>query len=94
MELAQEYMRIAEDASEYLFGLVRSGKESDGVRPCCTLYTLTREPKYGEMAVRVGDSLIASQSTEGWWGNVGETSANNDITAEMVFWLDQIYQAV
>ena len=58
------------------------------------LYTLTGDPRYRQMAIRVGDGLIASQSTEGWWGNVGETTANNDITAEMVFWLDQIYQAV
>ena len=91
LALAREYMRIAEDASDYLFGLVRAGKVGWGAS---LLYTLTGDPKYREMAIRVGDGLIASQSSEGWWGNVGETSANNDITAEMVFWLDQIYQAV
>ena len=84
-------MRIAEDASEYLFGLVRAGKVGWGAS---LLYTLTGDSKYRQMAIRVGDGLIASQAAEGWWGNVGETSANNDITAEMVFWLDQIYQAV
>ncbi len=91
LELAKEYVRLAEDASDFLYSLVRSGKLGWAAS---LLYTLTAEKKYREMAVRVGDSLIASQSAEGWWGNVGEISANNDITAEMVFWLDQIYQAV
>ena len=91
LELAREYLRLAEDASDYLYSLVRAGKLGWAAS---VLYTLTSEEKYREMAVRVGDSLIASQSAEGWWGNVGETSANNDISAEMVYWLDQIYQSV
>ena len=91
MELAREYLLLAEDASEYLYSLVRAGKLGWAAS---LMYTLTAEEKYREMSIRVGDSLIASQAAEGWWGNVGETSANNDITAEMVFWLDQVYQAV
>ncbi len=90
LELARRYVLLAEDATDYLYSLVRAGKLGWAAS---LLYTLTSEEKYREMAVRVGDSLIASQSAEGWWGNVGETSANNDITAEMVFWLDQIYQS-
>ncbi len=91
LELARDYLLLAESASEYLYSLVRAGKLGWAAS---LMYTLTGEAKYREMAVRVGDSLIASQSPEGWWGNVGETAANNDITAEMVFWLDQVYQAV
>lgn len=91
LELAREYMLLAEGASEYLYSLVRAGKPGWAAS---VMYTLTGEEKYREMAVRVGDGLIASQSPEGWWGNVGETAANSDITAEMVFWLDHIYQAV
>ena len=42
LELAQEYMRIAEDASEYLFGLVRSGKVGWGAS---LLYTVHPYPR-------------------------------------------------
>lgn len=58
------------------------------------LYTLTGENKYREMAVRVGDNLIATQSEQGYWNGIEAGMPNNDITAEMVVWLDEIYQAV
>ena len=58
------------------------------------LYTLTGESKYREMAVRVGDNLIAAQAEEGYWSLPGHGVLKNDITAEMVVWLDEITQAV
>ena len=58
------------------------------------LYTLTGERKYREMAVRVGDNLIATQAEEGYWSLPGNDMLKNDITAEMVVWLDEINQAV
>ncbi len=46
------------------------------------------------MAVRVGENIIESQSADGHWNSVGEDGPDNDATAEMVVWLDEIYQAV
>ena len=47
------------------------------------------------MAVRVGDTLIALQSEDGYWSGVGEITETPDenMSAEMVIWLDEIYQA-
>ena len=91
LELAREYMRFAEGASDYLFHLPRAGKVGWAAS---LLYTITGEPKYRDMAVRVGDNLIALQSEEGYWSWPGEDQPGNDITAELTVWMDEIYQAV
>jgi hypothetical protein len=89
--LAREYMRFADGASDYLWRLLRAGK----VGWCAAvLYTLTGEGKYKDMALRVGDNLVATQSDEGYWSMTGSDGPSNDATAEMVVWLDEIYQAV
>ena len=43
-----------------------------------------------------GDNLIALQSEDGYWSGVGEITETPDenMSAEMVIWLDEIYQAV
>ena len=84
-------MRLAEGASDYLFRILRAGKVGWAAS---VLYTLTGQQKYKDMAIRVGDNLIDIQAGEGYWCNVGEDTPNNDMTAEMVVWLDEIYQAV
>ena len=60
------------------------------------MYTLTNEKVYRDMAIRVGNNLIEAQSDNGaWeWAASGETGPNNDATAELVVWLDEIHQAV
>ncbi len=89
LDLAVDYMRFAEGAGDYLFGLLRAGKVGWAA---AVLYTLTGEAKYGEMAVRVGDMLIETQSEDGSWASTEKYQ--NDFTAEMVIWLDEIYRAV
>ena len=89
LDLAKEYMRHAEAASDYLFRLLRAGKVGWA---SAVLYTLTGEPKYRDMAIRVGDMLVETQSDHGSWSLAG--AYQNDITAEMVVWLDEIDQAV
>ena len=91
LELAKEYMRFAEGASDYLFRLLRAGKVGWAAS---VLYTLTGEGKYREMAIRVGDNIIGAQTEEGYWSLPGFEALNNDVTAEMVVWLDEIHQAV
>ena len=48
------------------------------------------------MVARVGDNLIDAQSDNGaWeWAASGRAGYNNDATAELVVWLDEIHQAV
>jgi len=88
LDLAKEYMRFAEHASDYLFKLLRAGKVGWAA---ALLYTLTREDIYKEMAVRVGQDIIAAQSGDGaWWFH---NMCSNDVTAEMVVWLDEIHRA-
>lgn len=89
LDLARDYMRFAEGAGDYLFHLLRAGKVGWAAS---LLYTLTGESKYRAMAVRVGDNLIKAQTQDGSWGP-GE-KVQNDFTAEMVIWLDEIDQAV
>ena len=91
LDLAMEYMRCAEVASDFLFRIVRAGKVGWAAS---ILYTLTGEEKYREMALRVGDNLIALQAGEGYWKGGGGDAPNNDSTAERVAWMDDIYQAV
>jgi hypothetical protein len=89
LELARQYLRFAEGASDFLFHSLRAGKVGWA---SALLYTLTSESKYREMAIRVGDNLIAAQGPDGAWST--NLLSCNDATAEMVVWLDEIDQAV
>lgn len=89
LALAKEYMRFAEGANDYLFRLLRAGKVGWAAS---LLYTLTGEEKYKAMAIRVGDMLVETQGEDGSWNLFG--SHHIDMAAEMVVWLDEIYQAV
>ncbi len=92
LELAKEFMRFAEGASDYLFTLLAAGKVGWAAS---LLYTLTRENKYREMAIRIGDNIIAVQSKKGYWNFPPDTNTpHNGITAEMVVWLDMIFQSI
>ena len=91
LALAIEYMRFAEAANDHLFRLPRAGKVGWAA---AVLYTLTGAKKYKEMAVRVGENLVAAQSRSGYWHALQRRSPSVGVTAEMVVWLDDIYQAV
>ena len=91
LDLAVEYMRFAEGASDFLFSLPRSGKVAWAASE---LYTLTGETKYRDMAIRIGDILIDLQYEDGWWGWMFDKEPSNDATAELTYWLDEIHQAV
>lgn len=87
LHLACHYMVLAEGASEFLLGTLRAGKVAWAAS---LLFRLTGRKKYGELAVRVGEKLLASQSPEGFWQM--HSIDRNDATAEIVVWLDEIYQ--
>lgn len=93
LELSKEYMRQADYASDYLYTSLRGGKTAWGAS---LLYTLTGESKYRDIAIRLGDSIIALQSPEGFWSGVDSITGipGNNMTAEMVIWLDEVHQAV
>ena len=89
LDLARAYLRQAEIASDFLLRTLRAGKVAWAAS---VLYTLTGEPVYRDLAVRIGDNLIALQSPEGSWRP--GSPYTNDSTAERVIWLDEIHQAV
>jgi len=91
LELSKEYMRFAEGANDFLFGLARAGKVAWAAS---LLYTITSERKYRDIAIRVGDNLINMQSEQGYWSWPGLDVPGNDITAELTIWMDEIYQSV
>ena len=91
LELSKRYMLLAETATDNLFWLLRAGKVGWAAS---VLFTLTGEQKYRDMAVRVGDNVVEQQAPDGSWSSVGSEDPSNDATAEMVVWLDEIYQAV
>ena len=93
LDLACEYMRFCEYVGDYHFSLLRAGKVGWAAS---MLHTITGDKKYRDMAIRVGDNLIATQSENGaWeWTASGRSGPSNDATAELVVWLDEIHQAV
>lgn len=91
LTLAMEYMHFAEVANDHLFRLLRAGKVGWAA---AILYTITGAAKYRDMALRVGEHLIASQSRLGYWHALHRGKPSVGMTAEMVVWLDEIYQAV
>ena len=93
LDLARRYMLFCDYVDDYHFRLLRAGKVGWAAS---MLYTLTGETKYGDMSARVGDNLIDAQSDNGaWeWAASGRAGYNNDATAELVVWLDEIHQAV
>lgn len=90
VDLAREYMRLAEGASDYLLRSLRAGKVGWAA---ALLFTLTGEKKYQKIAARVGENLIAAQNSDGQWMFDSDLTIN-DLTAEMVVWLDEIAQAL
>ena len=91
LALAKEYMRFAEVASDALFRSVRAGKVGWAA---ALLFTLTGEIKYNTMALRVAAMLHRYASAHRVMGRAEEPRPDPDVTAEMVVWLDEIYQAV
>jgi hypothetical protein len=89
LDLAKNYMRQAESASDFLLRTLRAGKVGWAAS---VLYTLTGESRYRDLAIRVGDNIIAAQDSGGGWNP--EAVHTMDVTAEMVAWLDEIHQAV
>jgi hypothetical protein len=91
LDLAKEYMRFAEGASEYLLSSLGAGKVAWAAS---LLYTITRENRYKELAIRIGDNLIKAQSRKGFWRAPGSKSPSVAVTAEMITWLDAIHQTI
>ena len=91
LELAKRYMLFAETATDNLLRLLRAGKVAWAAS---VLFTLTGERKYRDMAVKIGNNIVEQQSPDGSWSSVGTEGPSNDATAEMVVWLDEVYQAV
>ncbi len=93
LELARSYMSFCDYVGDYHYRLLRAGKVGWAG---AMLYTLTGDAKYRDMAVRVGNNLVEAQMENGaWaWPEMGLTGPHNDITAEMVVWLDEIHQAI
>ena len=86
-------MTFTDIASDFLFRLLRAGKVAWA---SSVLYTLTGKQKYRDMAIRVGDNMISVQDDSGAWFSVPglPPGPNNDTTAELVVWLDEVHQAV
>tara|TARA_B100001079_G_C16380107_1_gene501639 strand:- start:151 stop:1116 length:966 start_codon:yes stop_codon:yes gene_type:complete len=87
LELAKLYMLIAEKSSDYLWHTLRAGKVAWGN---ALLYRITKEKKYYDMAIRAGKNIISQQTKLGYWGM--EEMSSIDATAELVYWLDEVYQ--
>ena len=90
LDLSMEYMKFAETASDHLLNLLRAGKVAWAAS---VLYTLTSKEVYKNLAEKIGSNILDQQASDGGWHSVGEPMLRNDATAEMVVWLDEIYQA-
>ena len=90
LDLSIQYMKFAETASDHLLNLLRAGKVAWAAS---VLYTLTSKEIYKNLAEKIGSNILSQQSNDGGWHSVGAPTLRNDATAEMVVWLDEIYQA-
>ncbi|MBK49859.1 MAG: hypothetical protein FI718_01300 [SAR202 cluster bacterium] len=90
LTLSIKYMEFAETASDHLLNLLRAGKVAWAAS---VLYTLTSKETYKNLSEKIGSNIISQQASDGSWHSVGEPNLRNDATAEMVVWLDEIYQA-
>ena len=84
-------MLIIMQAVYILFKLLRAGKVGWAAS---LLYTLTSDSGYLQTAIRIGSNIVDAQANDGSWASTGTFVPSNDTTAEMVVWLDEIYQAV
>jgi len=91
LELAKQFMQCALIADDHLFKSVRAGKVGWAAS---ILYSLTGERQYQDVAIRVGNFLVSCQAREGYWSSEPGKAGNNDLTAEMVLWLDFIDHVV
>ena len=91
LDLSIKYMDFVDNASDFLFDLPRSGKVGWAAS---LLYTITGDNKYKKIALRVGDILIGLQSDLGYWTDMNSSDPNNDVTAELTYWLNEIHKSV
>jgi hypothetical protein len=91
LELAKQFMQCALVANDHLFSTVRAGKVGWAAS---ILHSLTGERQYKDMAIRVGNFLVSCQAKQGYWASGPGKAGSNDITAEMVLWLDAIDHVV
>ena len=82
------YLSFVDDAPDYLFTSLRAGKVAWAAS---NLYTVTGMSKYRDIVIKVAENIVDQQEADGCWESVIGT---NDATAEMTYWLDQIYQSV
>ena len=88
LDLAMNFLSMVDDAPDYLFRSLRAGKVSWAAS---NLYTVTGLEKYRDITIKVANNLVDRQTEKGSWDSViGE----NDATAELTYWLDQIYQSL
>ena len=91
LDLSIEYMKFAETASDHLLNLLRAGKVAWAAS---LLYTLTSKEVYKNLAIKIGANILSQQLEDGSWKTDVPPEPSNDATAEMVVWLDEIYQAI
>ena len=88
LDLAMAYLSFVDQAPDYLFASLRAGKVSWAAS---NLYTVTGLTKYRDIVIKVADNIVDQQTADGSWESLIGT---NDATAEMTYWLDQIYQSL
>ena len=91
LNLSKKYMLLAETANDFLFSTLRAGKTG---WCAALLYSISGEEKYYKMAFRIAQNIIKLQSKNGSWSGVikKEKEPSLNLTAEMVIWLNEIYQ--
>ena len=93
LNLSKKYMLLAETANDFLFSTLRAGKTG---WCAALLYSISGEEKYYKMAFRIAQNIIKLQSKNGSWSGVikKEKESSLNLTAEMVIWLNEIYQII
>ena len=94
LELAKRYLAPAFTATDAMYETAQVGKVGWGA---ALVYQLTGEDRYRDLALRVGDALVAQQNADGSWHNTGgftHQAVTDEVTAEFVALLDEIVQGL
>lgn len=96
LELAKKYQKFAMGCTERQFEVPQVCKTGWG---SALLYQVTKEEKYKEWTIRVGDYYVASQFEDGHWENIEphkepQIEINVRVTAEFIVHVDNIIGAL
>jgi hypothetical protein len=91
LQAAKTYLDLTENLAADRYSIGKAGKVGWGA---AYVYRLTREPKYLDMSLAVGEALMGLQSDSGGWVGTRPEAAQVEVTAEFITLLHEMQEAL